>query len=341
MTAAAPGGREESGSPRKPRSDLSLVLLLAATWGSAFPVIHAGILAGAPPLIFASVRYLLTAAILVPIALLSRTPIPAARALVPSAVFGGLMVIGGYGALLYIGEVTTTGGLAAILSAFLPIASALFAFWMLPGERIGPWGNAGLVVGFAGVGVLVLPQLTNPFSSGFEGPMLVLSAVLTFALGAVLLRRTSRVSPSFWTLALQFAIGGAVVGILAPTVGEPLQLGQSPTVLATLAYLVVFVGVIGYTLYFRIHHQSGPTRAGLVGYTNPIVGVLVGLVIFGEVVTAIEIAGMALILFGLYLLQRDHIRSSPPSSDHDTFIRGRVREAHQKRGSSQTPADPT
>lgn len=198
-----------------------------------------------PPLIFASVRYLLTAAILVPIALLSRTPIPAVRALVPSAVFGGLMVIGGYGALLYIGELTTTGGLAAILSAFLPIASAFFAFWMLPGERIGRWGNAGLVVGIAGVGVLVLPQLTNPLSSGFEGPVLVRSAVLTFALGAVLLRRTSRVAPSFWTLALQFAIGGAMVGILAPTVGEPLQLGQSPTVLATLEYLVVFVGIIG------------------------------------------------------------------------------------------------
>ena len=341
LTPEIPGGREETGSPRKVRSDLPLVLLLAATWGSAFPVIHAGILAGAPPLVFASVRYLLTAAILVPIALLSRTPIPAARALVPSAIFGGLMMIGGYGALLYIGEVTTTGGLAAILSAFLPIASALFAFWIVPGERIGRWGNAGLVVGFAGVGVLVLPQLRNPFSSGFEGPMLVLSAVLAFALGAVLLRRTSRVSPSFWTLALQFAIGGAVVGVLAPTVGEPLRLVQSPTVLATLAYLVVFVGVIGYTLYFRIHHQSGPTRAGLVGYTNPIVGVLVGLVIFGEVVTAIEIAGMALILFGLYLLQRDHVRSSPPPSDREEFFRGRVREADEKRGGSQTPGDPT
>lgn len=49
MTAAAPAGWEETGSSRKLRSDLPLVLLLAATWGSAFPVIHAGILAGAPP----------------------------------------------------------------------------------------------------------------------------------------------------------------------------------------------------------------------------------------------------------------------------------------------------
>ena len=310
-TPSNPAGR----SPKVVRSDLPWVLLLAATWGSAFPVIHAGILAGAPPLVFAAVRYLLTAALLAPIAWLTRTSLPSARALVPSAVFGGLMVIGGYGSLLYLGEVTTTGGLAAILTAFLPIASAVLAFWILPGDRMGRWGIAGLIVGLAGVATLVLPQTTKPLSSGWVGPVLVVGATLTFALGAVLLRRTSRVTPSFWTLALQFAVGGAVVGVLAPAVGEPLQLGQSSTVWATLGFLVIFPGIIGYTLYFRIHDRSGPTRASLVGYTNPVVGVLVGLLIFGEVVTAVEVAGLFLILFGLYLLQRDHMRSSPSASD--------------------------
>jgi drug/metabolite transporter (DMT)-like permease len=290
------------------RSDLPLVLLLAVTWGSSYPVIHAGIDAGAPPLVFASVRYLMTAAILVPIALLTRTQIPSARELVPFGVFGGLMVIGGYGGLLYLGEVTTTGGLAAVLSAFLPIASALFAFGILPKERIGSWGTVGLLVGFGGVGVLVLPQLANPFSSGFEGPALVLIAVLIFAMGAVLLRRTSGILPSYWTLAVQFAVGGLLVGVLAPTVGEPLRLSTSSTVLGALVFLVVFTGVIGYTLYFQIHHRSGPTRASLVGYTNPIVGVLVGLAVFSETVTAVEVGGMVLILLGLYLLQRDHAR---------------------------------
>jgi drug/metabolite transporter (DMT)-like permease len=222
------------------------------------------------------------------------------------------MVIGGYGSLLYLGEVTTTGGLAAILSAFLPIASALFAFGILPKERIGGWGTAGLIVGFGGVGVLVLPQLANSFSSGFEGPTLVLAAVLLFAMGAVLLRRTSRLSPSYWTLAVQFAVGGALVGTLAPTVGEPLRLGLGPIVLGTLVFLVICTGVVGYTLYFQIHHRSGPTRASLVGYTNPIVGVLVGLIIFSETVTAVEVGGMALILLGLYLLQRDHARAARP-----------------------------
>jgi probable blue pigment (indigoidine) exporter len=314
---AATGLVSTTGQPqRRDRSDLLLVLLLGIVWGSAFPVIRAGIVAGAPPLLFASVRYLLTAAVLVPLALLTRTPRPSLDALKSPAIFGGLFVVAGYGGLLYLGEVTTSGGLAAVLTASAPLASALFGFWLLRGERLGRWGVAGLLVGFGGVGVLVLPQLAHPFSSGLTGPLLVVAAVLVFAIGSVMLRRTSTAAPSFWTLAVQFAIAGGVVGVSGLALGEPLALGYGPTVLPALAYLVVFSGVLGYSLYFRIHHQSGPTRANLVGYINPVTGVLVGLIVFGEAITGLEIGGMLLIALGLYFVQRDHgasAREAKPS----------------------------
>lgn len=286
-------------------SDLLLVLLLGVIWGSAFPVIRAGIVAGAPPLLFASARYLLTAATLVPLAIFFRSPRPTLRALWSPAVFGGLFVVAGYGGLLYLGEVSTSGGLAAVLTGSAPLATALFGFFLLPFERLGRSGIGGLLVGFSGVAVLVLPQLAHPFSTGFTGPALVVAAVLVFALGSVLLRRTSTEVPSLWTLALQFGIAGAVVGTGGFAIGEPLSLGHGITVPIALAYLVVFPGVIGYTLYFRIHHRAGPTRANLVGYINPVTGVLVGLIVFGEVVTGIEVGGMALIALGLFLVQRD------------------------------------
>jgi probable blue pigment (indigoidine) exporter len=298
-----------SGDHRPPggvRSDLLLVVLLGIIWGSAFPVIRAGIVAGAPPLLYASARYLLTAVILVPLALLSQTTRPSLGELWSPAVFGGLLMVGGYGGLLYLGEVTTSGGLAAVLTGSASLASALFAYWILPAERLGRTAVLGLFVGFSGVGVLVLPQLAHPFSSGFTGPLLVVAAVLVFALGSVLLRRTSSAVPTFWTLAVQFAIAGAAVGAGGVALGEPLKLGHEPTVLLTLVFLVVFPGVLGYTLYFRIHHRSGPTRANLVGYINPVTGVLVGLIVFGEIVTGLELGGMALIALGLFLVQRDH-----------------------------------
>jgi drug/metabolite transporter (DMT)-like permease len=282
-----------------------LIVLVGIVWGSAFPVIRLGLVAGAPPLLFASVRYLLTAAALIPLALLAKSPLPSVSSLRSPALYGGLFMVGGYGGLLYLGEESTTGGLAAVLTASAALASALFAYWLLPKERFGRWGTLGLLVGFGGVGVLVLPQLFNPISSGIEGPLLVIGAVLVFALGSVLLRRTSSTSPSFWTLAIQFLVAGAALGGGALVSGEPLGLGQGPSVLPALAYLVFLAGILGYTLYFRVHHTSGPARANVVGYVNPVSGVVVGFLLLGEAVTGFEIAGMILVALGLFLLQRD------------------------------------
>lgn len=287
------------------QADLLLIILVGIVWGSAFPVIRAGLVAGAPPLLFASLRYLLTAAALVPLALWAKTPFPSTAELRSPALFGGLLMIGAYGGLLYIGEESTSGGLAAILTASAALASALFAYWLLPKERFGRLGTLGLLVGFGGVGVLFFPQLSQPFSSGLKGPLLVLAAVMAFALGSVLLRRTSSASPTFWSLSVQFLIAGGLLGTVAIALGEPFELGQGPTVPLALAFLVFFAGILGYTLYFRVHHSSGPARANVVGYVNPVSGVIVGFLLLGENVTALEVGGMALVALGLYLLQRD------------------------------------
>ena len=298
---------------------LPLVVLLGILWGTAFPVIRVGIVAGAPPLFFAAARYALTAIALVLIALVARAGPPRLGNLLPSALFGGLLMIGLYGGLLYVGEESTSGGLAAVLTASAPLASALFGYRLLPGERFGRWGLAGLCVGFVGVGLLVLPQLGLPSSGGLVGPGFVVVAVLAFAAGSVLLRRSSRAAPGLWTLSLQFAIAGAFVGALGLLTREPVTLGSGGTVLPALGFLVVFPGILGYSLYFHIHHAAGPTRANVVGYVNPVTGVLVGLVVFGEVVTGVEIGGLLLIAAGLFLLQRDPLRGlASPVADAPT-----------------------
>lgn len=303
-----------AGAPSSPaassdRTTIALVVVLGILWGSAFPVIHAGIDAGAPPLYFASVRYLLTAAALAPIALARRSPMPTRSEIGPPLLLGGVLMIGLYGALLYLGEQTTSGGVAAILTASVPLVSAVLAYRLLPAERFGRWGTIGLVVGFGGVAVLVLPQLGGSTSSGFVGPLLVVGAVVSFAIGSVILRRTSHVAPGLWLLTFQFAVAGALVGVFGAVSGEPTDLGALATVLPALAFLVIFTGILGYSLYFRIHHTAGPTRANLVGYVNPVTGVVVGLVVFGEAVSAVEIGGLALIAGGLYLLGRDRRRA--------------------------------
>ena len=272
-------------------------------------MIRAGIVAGAPPLVFAAVRYGLTAAFLVPLAFLSRAPFPERAPLVRSAVYGGLLIIGLYGGLLYLGEQSTSGGFAAVLAASASFWSLLFGYALLPQERFGSSAIIGVAVGFVGVAVLVLPQLGSGPATTLLGSALVLAAVVSFSAGGVLLRRGIPVEPTLWTLSVQFAVASALVGSLALAFGEPGTLGDSSRTLPALAYLVAAPSIVGYVLYFRLHHRVGPARANLVVYVGPIVAVVVGALAFGESVTTVEVAGMALIVIGLYLVQRGRFSS--------------------------------
>ncbi|MGC2288661.1 MAG: DMT family transporter [Thermoplasmata archaeon] len=301
-------------APRS-REDLLLLLLVGVLWGSAYPVIREGIVGGAPPLIFAAARYGLTAVLLVPLALLTKARRPARADLIPVAVFGGVFIVGLYGTFLYLGEQSTSGGLAAVLAGSAALWSAIIGYNLLPRERFGRAEVIGLIVGFGGVIALVLPELDLAQRSTFVGSALVLAAVVIFSAGGVFLRRSSVGAPSLWTLALQFSVATAVVGGVAVVLREPLTLGEPSVTLPALAYLIAAPSILGYTIYFRLHHRVGPNRANIVVYVAPVAGVLVGLLAFGEAVTAIEVGGMILIAAGLFLVQRGQLLASKPASN--------------------------
>lgn len=305
---STPTAQNEPVRAGRARWDLLALLVVGAAWGSAYPVIRAGLVAGAPPLVFAAVRYGLSALALVPIAYAVRSPRPDARSFLVAIACGGFLIIGGYGALLYLGEQTTSGGLSAVIAASATFWSVLFALVLLPQERLGRRELVGLLVGFVGVAILVLPQFGS--AAGVDGPLLVLAAIGVFAIGGVLLRRAAPSSPSLWTLAGQFAVASGLVGGISLVFGEPPTLGQLSTTGPALAYLVAVPSLLGYVLYFGLHHRVGPARANLVAYVAPVVGVLVGFVVFGESVYLVEIGGLALIVLGLLIVHRARTRTA-------------------------------
>jgi probable blue pigment (indigoidine) exporter len=289
-TRVAPGG-------------VAMVVLLGIMWGTAFPVIRAGLVAGAPPLYFAAVRYLLTAALLAIGSGFTRGPRLRLREAAPSLLYGGFLVIGAYGGLLYLGESSVSGGFAAILTASAPLLGILIGYRWLREERLSPLGMVGMILGFGGVTVLVAPGLGTFSRSSFVGSILVLAAVLAFAGGSVGLRRSYHAPPTLGTLSGQFAIAGALLVAAGVLLHEPPSLGILSETLPAVLYLTLIPGILGYSLYFWVHHRSGPHLANVVGYVNPVTGVLVGRVFFGEAVGLPEVVGMTLIGLGLYVLQ--------------------------------------
>jgi probable blue pigment (indigoidine) exporter len=301
--------------PDKPPSgrfgpwEVALLVTVSLVWGAAYVFIRQGIVLGASPLAFAAVRYLFSAVGFVTLAVVRRAPLPSRRAVVTSAVVGGILIIGLYGGFLYWGEQYTTGGFAAVLASTAPLLTVAFGYSLLSGERLGPRGLVGMAVGFAGAAVLVLPQLVGTDALGsWQGSLFVLAAMVSTALGTVLLRRFGRGPQGLWQIGSQFAVAGLLLStgaFLLPSSNRfPVTIG----VLGTLAFLVVLSSLLGYFSYFALHHRVGPVRANVVAYMAPLVGVGIGSGLFGEPITFWEIAGVAIVLAGVTLVLSDNAR---------------------------------
>ena len=309
--AAAPAPSSPSrAAPRFTAVDVALLAVCGVAWGVAYVFIRQGIVLGATPLVYAAVRYAFSAAAFGAIALGRREAWPSARAAGVSAAVGGVLVIGLYGGLLYWGEQYTAGGFASILSTMAPILTVSFAYYLLPGERLGPRSLLGIALGFVGVVVLVAPTLSGGPVGAWQGSLFIVAAFVSTTLGSVLLRRFGGGRQGLWQIGLQFAVAALVLGAAAWVLPVPEALPRTEGVWAALAALVFLSSVVGYFTYFALHHRVGPVRANSVTYLIPLVGIGVGSGFFGEAVTAWEVAGFLVVLVGLTLIVRESSRTS-------------------------------
>ncbi|MGA9840042.1 MAG: EamA family transporter [Thermoplasmata archaeon] len=283
------------------RRNLLLLVIVGLIWGSAYPVIRFGLLAGATPIAFAAARYALSAVAIALLAAASKIPRPSARALGLSALLG-LPIVGVYGLLLYVGEQTTSGGLAAILIGVTPILTALFALPVLPGESFRRVGYLGLAIGFAGVFVLVFPPAGVTLASSIWGPVAVLGAAASFAAGSVALRAKRPEGETLWGISVQFGVATLFLAAALPLLEPHSSLPLTHDVLVSLAYLVLLPSLTGYALYFALHHRVGPGRANVVAYVNPVAALSIGTLLLGEPFQWWELVGFALVIVGLVLV---------------------------------------
>ncbi len=295
--------------PRMAPFDVTLLAVLGLLWGSAYVFIKEGIELGASPLLFASVRYGLSAAAFAAIAIVRKESLPSGRTLAISAAIGGILFIGLYGGFLYWGEQYTTGGYAAVLSTTGPILTVVVAFFLLPAERFGRLSLIGLAVGVVGVVTLVAPELAGGVGTSWQGPVFIVAAFLAAAFGTVLLRRFGGGRQGLWQIGSQFAMGGLLLGVAALVLPFPEALPSIPGIWASLASLVVFSSVIGYFIYFTLHHRVGPVRANIVAYLIPLAGIGIGTGFFGEPISVWEVVGFFVVILGVTLIILESSRS--------------------------------
>ena len=283
--------------------DVSLFLSLAVLWGLSFPAIAVG-LEYLPPLLFAAARYDVAAVLLLAYAAARFDGWwPSGRNDQAAIVGGGLFLVAGNG-LLFIGQQTVPSGVASVLTALVPIVTAIWAFLLL-GERLSSIGLVGIVIGFVGIGLVIQPDPTDFFAGDTIGRVIIVGQVVSVALGGVLVQHANpsigRVPLTGWSMLL----GAIVLHVVSAGAGEsPNASALAPTAVATILYLGVFSTAIAFFIYFTILEEHGAFEAALVAYLVPIVATVVGVFVLNESVDALTIGGFVLVAVGFATLKR-------------------------------------
>jgi drug/metabolite transporter (DMT)-like permease len=216
----------------------------------------------------------------------------------------GALLLGANGAVC-VGEQTVPSGLAALLVATVPL-------WLLGMDavlnhaRLGLAPVTGLVVGLAGVGLLSGLGGGRAGVSA-SGVAIILGAAASWALGTILARRVSAPASPALASAMQMLTGGGVLLVLAAATGEFGSLRVSAVSgrsWLALGYLVVFGSIVAFSAYVVAVRMLPTPTVATYAYVNPVIAVLLGLLILNERVTALTLAGGALVVGAVVLVVR-------------------------------------
>ena len=273
---------------------------LGLMWGSSFLFIKIGVETLTPFTLVAG-RIAIGAVVLLVIVVATREVLPRQR-----AVYGHIAVVAMLGmvipfSLITWGERTIDSALAAILNATVPLFVIVLAAIALRDEPITVNRLVGLLIGFAGVVLLMSPDLAAGSRADVGGQLALIASSVSYAAGNVYARRFVRnvrpLSIAFLELSFAFVAALALVFIFE----RPFELAVDGTSLLAVGWLGVLGSGLAFVAFFRLLSRWGSTRSSLVAYVLPVVGIVLGAVFLHENVGAVVLVGTGLVIGGIAL----------------------------------------
>lgn len=278
----------------------SLLLLLSLLWGGSFFFISVAV-KELPPLTIMLLRVSIAAAVLWLVLKLSRQSIPMRREVwLALAVMGiGNNVIPQ--TLIVWGQGHIPGGLASILNATTPLFGVIVAHLFTADEKATRAKIAGLLIGFAGVAIMMGPAAAQGLGVNVLAQAGILLASLFYALSGVWGRRFKRMGLTpIATATGQLTASTVMILPLALLVERPFSLPlPSHAALAAVVALAVVSTALAYVIFFRILSTAGATNLMLVTFLIPVSAILLGWLFMNEQLALRHFIGMAGIAAGL------------------------------------------
>lgn len=291
-------------SSSRSRFIAALFAFVALAWGGSYVAISVG-LHNLPPVFFAASRLDIAAVVLLPSVVAwfdDWRPTTTGDWLTVFA--AGLFVAGGTNAFLFVGQQTTPSAVAAVIFALNPILATLFAWALLPSERLSVLSVLGVVLGILGVAIVADPTPEMLLSARGLGPWILLCGAGCLGFGTVLTRRFETTLPTLVTTSWGLLFGGLFLHAVSYGLGEHVSTAWSSTLLVSITYLGVVATAGAYSAYFELIARIGAVRTALVSYVVPVVTAIAGWLLVGETITLHTVAGFVVIATGFALTER-------------------------------------
>ena len=211
-------------------------------------------------------------------------------------VVGSLMLAANVGGVAYAEQSLASG----LVVAFIAIVPALITIASLPfGIRPTRMELLGIVLGFFGVLLLVRG---DAFTSSPIGVLAIVTAAVGWSTGSVLSQHVLRLAPASAGFASAMLCAGGVLTALSTLTGETFSWPPQPLATAAWLYLSLFGSVIAYSAFMTLLATTRPALATSNSFVNPVIAMLLGVSLGGEMVTRQEWLAVGVIVLGVTVL---------------------------------------
>lgn len=264
------------------------MIALYVVWGSTYLAIRFGV-ETIPPFILAATRFLIAGSILYVWRRAAGDPRPTVLNWRSAAIVGGFLLIGGNGGVTW-SEQRVVSGVAALMVGLVPLWMLIIDAFRPGGFKPGLGGIAGVLLGFAGIVLLVGPSNLMGFSHDIDliGILALCLATFLWAAGSLYSRKAPLPDSPLMGTAMEMLAGGAGLFLLATLTGEWGRLdlaAVAPRSLWGMAYLITFGSLVGYAAYTWLLRVAPTPLVSTYAYVNPLIAILVGNLLAQEPLT--------------------------------------------------------
>lgn len=273
-------------------------LAFAVMWSSAFTSARI-IVVDAPPLTALAVRFVISGLLGILLAKALGQKIRLTRTQWRSVVIFGVCQNAIYLGLNFVAMQWVEAGFASIIASTMPLIVG-FAGWAVFRDRLPPLATLGLVIGFAGVGLIMGSRI----SGGVDmlGLGLCVIAAIALAVATLSVRNASGGGNLLMVVGLQMLVGAAALAPFALLL-EPFDVNWTPNLIMAFTYTTLVPGLAATWVWFALVARIGAVRAATFHFLNPFFGVAIAAALLGENLGVLDVAGVAIVTLGILAVQ--------------------------------------